>query len=76
MKKPYAVQIEEISRRTVVIYAKDPCEAESVAEALCSNDEILLDYEDFDGRNFRCVREATAIELRLCEKYNMEDDAE
>lgn len=76
MKKPYAVQIEEISRRTVVIYAEDPCEAEAVAEVLCSNDEILFDYEDFDGRNCRCIREATAMDLSLREKYNMEDDAE
>lgn len=57
-RKPYLVTIEETSRRTVVVWADNAdgdglLNAESIAEDLCNDGTINLDYDDFQERS--CV---------------------
>ena len=74
-KKPYLVAIEEISRRTVVIWADDSdgegrAEAERIAEELCSEGTINLDYDDFQERSCETQRVATQADMSYREKYD------
>lgn len=72
--KPYVVTIEEISRRTIVVWG-DNCQgegdwhAENYAEALCNNGDIDLDFEDFQERSCTIRRVATEADLKLYPQY-------
>lgn len=74
-KKPYLVTIEETSRRTVVIWADNAdgdglLNAESIAEDLCNDGTINLDFDDFQTRS--CVARAVQPEEQTAhyEKYD------
>lgn len=74
-RKPYLVAIEEVSRRTVVIWADDSdgdglANAEQIAEDLCSEGTINLDYDDFQERSCEAKGVATAEQMSYREKYD------
>lgn len=62
-KKPMLVSITEVSKRTVVIFVDDECDAIEVAEELCSEDTICLDCDDFVSRSCEIVRPATEADV-------------
>lgn len=48
----YAIRVEEVIGRTIIVEAEDLEEAIEKVEDACNNDEILLDgMEDFVERN-------------------------
>lgn len=48
----YAIRVEEIIGRTIIVEAKDLYDAIEKVEDACNNDDIFLDgVEDFVGRN-------------------------
>ena len=74
-KKPYLVTIEEVSRRSVIIWADDSdgegrAEAERIAEELANNGTINLDYDDFQERSCETQRVATDADMSYREKYD------
>ena len=69
-KKPHVVTIEEVSRRRVIIWADDVSEAEEIADELCSDGEINLDYDDFQERSCNFQRIANASDVSLLAKYD------
>ena len=68
-KVPYLVTIQEISSRSVVIWAEDRFSAEENAHDLCNNGTIELDGNDFDERNCTCESVATAGDLKTFKDY-------
>lgn len=74
-RKPYLVTVEEVSRRSVIIWADDSdnegkAEAERIAEELCNAGTINLDYEDFQERSCEARRVATDADMSYREKYD------
>lgn len=68
-RTPYLVTIQEISSRSVVIWAEDRFSAEETAHDLCNNGTIELDGNDFDERNCTCDGVATAGDLETFKDY-------
>lgn len=48
----FKVVIEETLRRTVLVEAEDRADAEEKAEEAYNKEQIVLDYQDFDGAHF------------------------
>lgn len=53
MSKKYKIEIEEISQKVVEIEANSLDEAIDIAQNKYSNQEYILDYEDYKGTEFR-----------------------
>lgn len=53
MSKVYDIEIEEISQKVVKIEANSLDEAIDIAQNRYSNQEYILDYEDYKGVEFR-----------------------
>lgn len=65
-KKPMLVSVEEVSRRSVIIWvdeSEDEIDAVDTAEELCSEDTICLDCDDFISRSCECIRPATEADV-------------
>ena len=74
-RQPYLVTIEEVSRRSVIIWADDSdgegrAEAERIAAELCNACTITLDYEDFQERSCDTQRVETKADMGYREKYD------
>lgn len=48
--KPYIVEIEEVFRRRVIVWAENTGDAAARAEELCDSGDIDMDRNCFDGR--------------------------
>lgn len=46
----YGISVREILKRTVIVEAESLEEAIQKVEAAVGNDEIILDVDDYDGR--------------------------
>lgn len=67
----YVFQIVEELVKHVVVEAESIAEAEDkVIEAYC-DEKIVLDYRDYNGTNFECLREAD--EDDITDYVNVED---
>lgn len=53
MPKVYKIEIEETLQRVVEIEANSPEEAIDIAQNRYSNQEYILDYEDYKGVEYR-----------------------
>ena len=53
MSKVYKIEIEETLQRVVEIEANSPEEAIDIAQNRYSNQEYILDYEDYKGVEYR-----------------------
>ena len=69
--KKYVVHITEILGRNIIIEAEDEIEANSVAEELCSDGTVNLDFADFVDRNVETIGEATNEDLKYLREYSM-----
>ena len=74
-KKPYLVTIEEISRRTVIVWADDSngegiVEAEMIADELAGGGIINLDFEDFQSRSCEAKEVDDETKLTYYESYD------
>ena len=49
----------------VIIEARDNYEAEEIADNLCNNGTIDLDYEDFNSREVCAIRETTECDENI-----------
>lgn len=53
MAKKYQIEIDEISQKVVEIEANSLDEAIDIVQNKYSNQEIILDYQDYKGVEFR-----------------------
>lgn len=61
----YAVKITETLSRTIIIDAKNPREAEEKAEQIYNNENIVLDYRDYEGYEITALRPASEEDFEL-----------
>lgn len=54
----YVVEITEELVKHVVVEANSINEAEEKVDCAHYNGKIVLDYEDYNGADFKCLREA------------------
>lgn len=69
---PYRIAITETYVKEVVIYAKDSLSAEEMADTLCGNDDIELDYDNFADRSTECRGVARPMDLELHQVFGLE----
>lgn len=69
-KKAFRIAITETYTKEVEIYAEEVWEAQEIAENLCNDGVINIDYTDFVDRNTECRGEAILMDLELHEVYN------
>jgi len=79
-RKAYVVEVEEISRRTIIVYDDagtdfDSIAAEETTEELCNEGTVNLDAEDFQARNCSYLRPATEKDIRLYEAYDQQQES-
>ena len=72
---PYRIAITETYIKEVVIYAEDEISAEQLALDLCSEDEISLDYDNFEDWSTECRGIARPSDLSIYEVYGQENSA-
>ncbi len=53
MNKVYEIEIEEVLQKVVKIEANSLDEAIDIAKEKYSNEEYILDYEDYKGTEFK-----------------------
>lgn len=68
-KQFYRVAITETYVREVNIYAEDSAAAEELADELCSEDKIAIDYDHFAHRKAECQGISRTSDLELLECY-------
>lgn len=68
-KQFYRVAITETYVREVNIYAEDSAAAEELADELCSEDKIAIDYDHFAHRKAECQGISRTSDLDLLECY-------
>lgn len=73
-EKFYAVSIEEINKRTVLISATNSDDVYEIAELLCDEGIIDLDVEDFVSRNVVVIGIEENAEDSFYPKYNSEGE--
>ncbi len=56
VSKPFVVDIEEVNRKKVIVYAMSSAEAKEVAENLYADGEIDLTRNCYDGVRFDAIR--------------------
>ncbi|MCD8398256.1 MAG: DpnD/PcfM family protein [Lachnospiraceae bacterium] len=62
-QKPFKVEVTEVYRRNIVIWAENKDEAYERAEELSNSGEIDLDGRDFEGRECNIDREISRAEV-------------
>lgn len=66
---PYCVTVRETMSRTVIVWAHERVEAETVAQELHDAGDINLDEDDFIESQCTCDGVATSGDLRVFEEY-------
>lgn len=66
---PYCVTIQETMSRTVIVWAHERIEAETIAQDLCNAGYIELDCNDFVDRQCTCDGVATTGDLNEFKEY-------
>ena len=74
--EPFLVHVTEIYSRNVVVYAENPDMAKELAEELCEEGLLLIDFDDFVDRNVETLRKAKAIDLNIFQAYGPEESPE
>ena len=59
------VKITETLSRTIIIDADSPREAEEKAEQIYNNENIVLDYRDYEGYEITALRPASKEDFEL-----------
>lgn len=59
----YVVQVTETLARTLVVRADNEDEALKKAQQAYDNEEVILDYDDYDGYEIEVLREASKNEV-------------
>lgn len=67
--KPYIVEIEEVFRRKVIIWAENTGDAAARAEELCDSGDIDMNRNCFDGRMAVISGIANDDEFDVLDKY-------
>lgn len=67
--KNYVCEITEVLRRQIVVRASSADDAEVTVEAMCDNDVILLNCEDFHERKVICKGEASVYDMGVMQCY-------
>ena len=68
MPKVYKIEIEETLQRVVEIEANSPEEAIDIAQNRYSNQEYILDYEDYKGVEYREYKDEVIKEKKHKER--------
>jgi len=61
----YVVVVTEKLERGYIVEADNPKEAEKKVSEVYNNQEITLDYSDYNGYEISCDREASECDLDL-----------
>lgn len=67
--EPYLVHVTELYSRNVVIYAEDHYMAEQLANDLCEDGILLIDFDDFNDRNIETIRKAKETDLAIYQAF-------
>lgn len=59
------VKITEMLSRTIIVDADSPGEAEEKAEQIYNNENIVLDYRDYDGYEITALRPVSEEDFEL-----------
>ncbi len=65
MNKNYEIEIEETLRKVVRINANSLNEAINIAKEKYSNEEYILDYQDYKGTEFREYKDEIVKEKKV-----------
>ena len=65
MKKNYEIEIEETLQKVVKIKANSLNEAINIAKEKYSNEEYILDYQDYKGTEFREYKDEIVKEKKV-----------
>lgn len=65
MGKEYEIEIEETLQKVVKIKANSLNEAINIAKEKYSNEEYILDYQDYKGTEFREYKDEIAKEKKV-----------
>ena len=65
MNKNYEIKIEETLRKVVRINANSLNEAINIAKEKYSNEEYILDYQDYKGTEFREYKDEIVKEKKV-----------
>ena len=68
MSKVYKIEIEETLQRVVEIEANSPEEAIDIAQNRYSNQEYILDYEDYKGVEYKEYKDEVTKEKKHKER--------
>lgn len=68
----YAIKVEEILSRTVIIDAESESDALDKVQNIYTNGGIVLDYDDFFDGNIISTGRASESELRVFEEVTEE----
>lgn len=67
--KPYVVEIEEVFRRKVIVWAENTGDAAARAEELCDSGDIDMDRNCFGGRIAVTSGVADDEDLKILDRY-------
>ena len=65
MGKEYEIEIEETLQKVVKIKANSLNEAINIAKEKYSNEEYILDYQDYKGTEFRAYKDEIVKEKKV-----------
>ena len=68
--KPYLVHVTEMYSRNAVIYAEDSYSAKHLANDLCEEGILLIDFDNFNDRSIETIREAKESDLPIYESFD------
>lgn len=69
----YLVRVTETLSRSFIVEAENETDAEIVVNKIYTMDGIDIDYDDFDGAEFECIREATDADATYYEELEVEE---
>ena len=70
--EPFIVHVTELYSRNVIVYAENSDMAKELADELCEEGLLLLDFDNFADRNIETTRKAKEIDFTVFQVFGPE----
>ena len=67
--EPFLVHVAELYSRNVVVYAANSDMAKELAEELCEEGILLIDFDNFSDKNIETLRQAKETDLTIYQAF-------